>query len=95
MDLTDKIELGYHSHLLYRRGSELYHRYYYMHYSPITPVLRMESLQYNDLGLNLGGQINYKLTKDLGVGITASYARYFSRLSPNELRFAFFGSVMF
>jgi hypothetical protein len=92
MDLTEKVELSYYSNLLYRRGTEMYHRYYYIHWGIAS---RMEGLPYNNLGLDLGGQINYKLTKHLGVGITASYARHFSRLSPNELRFAIFGSVVF
>jgi hypothetical protein len=92
MDLTERIELGYNSNLLYRRGTELYHRYYYIHWG-ITS--RLEGLPYNDLGLDLGGQINYKFTKYFGVGFTASYARYFSKLSPNTLRFAMFTSIRF
>jgi hypothetical protein len=90
MDLTEKIELSYYSNLLYRRGTEMYHRYYYIHWGIAS---RREGIPYNNLGLDLGGQIHYKLTKHLGVGFTASYARHFSRLSPNELRFAVFGSV--
>jgi hypothetical protein len=74
--------------------AEYYHAYYYIHWGT-EPLSKLKNRTYNNLGLDLGGQIHYKLTKHLEVGITASYARYFSRLSPNELRFAFFGSVMF
>ncbi|NJN78302.1 MAG: hypothetical protein HC803_08225 [Saprospiraceae bacterium] len=94
MDLTQKVEITYYSNLLYRSGHEYYHAYYYIHWGT-DPLSKLKSRPYNNLGLDLGGQIHYKLTKHLGVGFTASYARHFSRLSPNELRFAIFGSVRF
>ena len=69
-------------------GGELFHVRYFDHGAWREEILDYRA--YNDFGLSIGTEVQYKIYKNFSLGAEIDFTRYFSDVSPNQLSTAIF-----
>ncbi len=85
----DKISISSFYGLSFRfSGGEVFHVRYINHGTWGEEILDYRA--YNDFGLSIGTEVQYKIYKSFSLGAEIDFTRYFSDVSPNQLSTAVF-----